>query len=425
MQCRATDEVHEKGKRQRAKRNGGRKLTLILLWLILLTVALVTSAPAEREPKHDGATNDSLFVNSLGMEFVPVPGTKLLFCKWETRVQDFETFVKETGHDATKGMYSVRNGSWERRGDVWNSPGFAQGPTHPVCGVSWDDAKAFCKWLTKKDRAAGLLGPNQEHRLPNDWEWSVAVGLNEAREGTPCRKCGMIPNVYPWNKGKGTWPPPKGAGNYCPSLNVDTFDWTSPVGLFEKNAYGLYDMGGNIWEWCEDKYRPPEEYRVLRGGCWDPSNRGGSQLSSYRYFNRPYARSCNYGFRCVLAPRAVTPGWEAEPIEATRDHPFASETKRVPQHAPGSFRFELADGSTVTGKPSFPSIVVTLSFGDITMLIDQIVAVQFSEEDPTAQIELRNGDTVKGKVKLGAFTVDVKGKTIPVDGSQVRSIRCP
>ena len=65
-----------------------------------------------------GATKDNPFVNSLGMKFVPVPGTQVLFCIWETRVKDFEAFVKEAGYD------------WHEK------PPFKQGPDHPVVRVS-------------------------------------------------------------------------------------------------------------------------------------------------------------------------------------------------------------------------------------------------------------------------------------------------
>ena len=91
---------------------------------------------------------------------------------------------------------------------------------------------------------------------------------------TPRDRQGKIKGVYPWGK---EWPPPRGVGNYAPSLKVDDFDQTSPVGSFKPNKFGLYDMGGNAWEWCEDqigKWRSdrvdpgnPKE-RVLRGNSW-------------------------------------------------------------------------------------------------------------------------------------------------------------
>ncbi len=249
--------------------------------------------------------------NSLGMGFVPVPGTDVLFCKWLTRVQDFEAFVQATGHDATGGMFSLRKGEWKQHGDTWKSPGFAQGPTHPVCGVSWDDAQAFCVWLTEKERGAGRLLADQAYRLPQDWEWSVAVGLQEARDGTPAEKSEKIPDVYPWGT---QWPPPRGAGNFAGEEAKDANwpkDWgvingyndgfprTSPVGSFKANQCGLFDMAGNLWEWCEDWYDNKQEYRVLRGGSWG-SDAPRYLLSSYRFRGLPGRRRANYGFRVVV-----------------------------------------------------------------------------------------------------------------------------
>jgi formylglycine-generating enzyme required for sulfatase activity len=259
----------------------------------------------------NGSQPVQTLTNSLGMEFVPVPGTEVLFCKWKTRVKDFEAFVKETGYDATNGMYSLKKSKWDKNGDTWNNPGFAQDGTHPVVGVSWDDAQAFCKWLTEKERKTGQLKAGQEYRLPKDWEWSVAVGLNEDKNGTPSEKNGKIDNVYPWGR---DWPPPNDAGNYA-GIEATGVDWphtwptikgfrdkysrTSPVGSFKVNKLGLFDLGGNTWEWCEDFYDGKSGARVLRGGSWDDCFSGGL-LSSFRHFYVPDTRSDIVGFRVVV-----------------------------------------------------------------------------------------------------------------------------
>src|ERR1039457_6616971 len=103
-------------------------------------------------------------------------------------------------------------------------------PIYPVVKVSWEDAKAFCRWLTEKERREGIIGSKYSYQLPRDWEWSVAVGLTESGEGTAENKDEKIPDVYPWGR---QWPPPYAAGNYDSSLGVDIFEWTSPVGSFE------------------------------------------------------------------------------------------------------------------------------------------------------------------------------------------------
>jgi eukaryotic-like serine/threonine-protein kinase len=141
--------------------------------------------------------------------------------------------------------------------------GFSQGPTHPVVGVNWNDAEEFCKWLTKSERSAGDLPQDREYRLPKDEEWSAAVGLKNEVGSTPEEKHGKI-ELYPWDipqKRDKSWPPPAGAGNYAED-EAKNGDWpsdfqviegyndgyprTSPVGSFEANFSGLYDMGGNV-----------------------------------------------------------------------------------------------------------------------------------------------------------------------------------
>jgi heme-degrading monooxygenase HmoA len=91
---------------------------------------------------------DRPWVNSLGMKFVSVASTQVLFSVWDTRVRDFETFVKSTGYDATGDMLSLGEDGYKQRGATWKEPGFSQGANHPVVGVSWNDAEEFCKWTS-------------------------------------------------------------------------------------------------------------------------------------------------------------------------------------------------------------------------------------------------------------------------------------
>src|ERR1700679_158761 len=91
------------------------------------------------------------------------------------------------------------------------------------------------------------------------------MGLTEKVFSTPKDNDGQIKNVYPWGT---QWPPPSGVGNYSESITNDGFVHTSPVGSFVADSYGLYDMGGNVWQWCEDKYDFEHDWHVLRGASW-------------------------------------------------------------------------------------------------------------------------------------------------------------
>jgi serine/threonine protein kinase len=226
-------------------------------------------------------------VNSLGQRFVPVGDVE--FCIWQTRVKDFEQFAQATN------LKSVR----------WRSPGFKQGPDHPVVNVTWQEAMAFCKWLTDKEHQEGVLPPNQFYRLPTDLEWSKAVGLPEEPQKTPAERDSVITDVYPWGT---AWPPPPGAGNYTGEETGsdiaikgynDGFAWSSPVGSFKPNKYGLYDMGGNVWQWCMDSWNEKSTAKVLRGASWYNGARQSSLLSSCRVHAVPDSTTDNYGFRIV------------------------------------------------------------------------------------------------------------------------------
>lgn len=225
------------------------------------------------------ATKDSPYQNSLGMKFVPVPGTEVLFSVWDTRVKDFAEFVT-TSHYDTEIDWPPR---YSDDKTSWKDPGFQQTGSHPVVNVTHGNAKAFCKWLTEKERKEGKITEGQEYRLPTDEEWSVAVGSG----------------IYPWGN---EWPPPKGSGNYDPALDVDSYENTSPVGSFASNRFGLCDMGGNVWQWCEGWWSSGSEaYRFLRGGSCFSSSKEDLLSSNRNYFRPTNDRHKTFGFRCVLA----------------------------------------------------------------------------------------------------------------------------
>jgi len=286
------------------------------------------------------ATREKPFENALGMKFVPVPivggptaGKQVLFSIWDTRAQDYEVFADET------------------KGEMPKLEGAEQEPTHPVVMVSWEDAQAFCQWLTEREQAAGRLPVGWRYRLPSDHEWSCAVELGgrENAAALPADKTKKIAGVFPWGT---QWPPPAGAGNYAgeemkPVVGVgkynfikgfisgyrDDFIGIAPVGSFTANRFGLFDMSGNVLQWCEDWFSQEQKDRVNRGSAWHYSDRN-NMLSSARSYTAPDRRTSTIGFRCVVAPvttapptSASVPGASRSPTTAataTTDQPFVN-----------------------------------------------------------------------------------------------------
>jgi serine/threonine protein kinase len=240
---------------------------------------------AARLEKSVGPALGQPFTNSLGMKFVPLGDIQISV--WETRVQDYEAFCRATGRH-------------------FEPTDFHQTATDPAVKVSWFDAMAFCKWLTEKEHNENLIEDKQAYRLPTDLEWSMAVGLINETGATPEMRDGKIKNEFPWGK---QWPPPNGAGNYA-AAGERRRAATMPVGSFKPNSIGLYDLGGNVWEWCIDTYKggnsaTGRDWGVLRGGSWATSNRLEMQ-SSYRNVVDRNDRDVIYGFRCVLATQSAS-----------------------------------------------------------------------------------------------------------------------
>lgn len=233
------------------------------------------------------------FENSLGMKFVPVPDTDILLCIHETRKGDYARFAAE--HPEIE--------------DDWKNPTELGLPVsdhddHPVVSVSWNDAKAFCAWLSERE--------NRTYRLPTDREWSVAAGIAdlEAIENTPEELHNQQIERYPWGN---TFPIPKGAGNFgdnslkekLPLRSVvndylDGYPATAPVMSFGADRLGLYDLGGNAREWCEDWFNSdPEMGKVMRGSSWSTYH-GPAFFLSHRGYRGPQYGHPTTGFRCVL-----------------------------------------------------------------------------------------------------------------------------
>jgi formylglycine-generating enzyme required for sulfatase activity len=165
----------------------------------------------------------------------------------------------------------------------------------PVEGVSWGDATNFCSRLTGRERQAGRLPTGYVYRLPTEAEWEYAC-----RAGTTTRfSFGDDPQLA--ELGKYAW------------FDGNSANQTHPVGGKAPNPWGLYDMHGNVWEWCLDwkavysggsvtdpKGSISGSAHVLRGGSW--FNLAWNCRSANRDFNFPDLLIGNRGFRLVLAP---------------------------------------------------------------------------------------------------------------------------
>ncbi|MFI5379164.1 MAG: formylglycine-generating enzyme family protein [Tepidisphaerales bacterium] len=314
--------------------------TLGMAMMLLVAAGWVVAADAA-EPAGQPAKELKLDLgNNVTMKLVLIPAGKFLMGSPETEkgryeaevqhevtiskpfymgithvtVDQFAAFVKDSqyltdaeigggaiGHEIVKGRFALKM----LEDCSWRKPTFEQKGDHPVVLVSWNDAKAFCDWLSK--RSGKTVG------LPTEAQWEYAC-----RAGTK--------TAYLWgdnpDDGKG-WAnvADQSFEKKLPNQELewksfrwhDGFVFTSPVGSFKPNAFGLYDMNGNAIQWCEDIFsespydkRPATDptgariggHRVIRGGSWgtDPA----LCRSAARDCSAPDDRDGNLGFRVVV-----------------------------------------------------------------------------------------------------------------------------
>ena len=329
------------------------KPSILLFLLVSPLVLACVSSPAQPAPK--------VFENSLGMAFVRLPAGEFLMGSdeipqalardypqneaWrfaelsdeapvhrvrisrpfflgqhEVTVGQFRRFVEASGHvsesiaDGTGGYgYNpAYDPAASKRGDLfegrdptysWRNPGFAQDDTHPVLNVTWNDAVAMSRWLSRKE--------GRRYRLPSEAEWEYACRAGSASRyysGNAPESLLQIANTFDAD-----------AAAYWPALRAqaqpgsDGHAFTAPVGSYRANAFGLYDMLGNAWEWTADWHDdayyaaspavdPPGpadgSVRVRRGGSWHTW--ALYSRCSYRNWNSPQTRYTLVGLRLLL-----------------------------------------------------------------------------------------------------------------------------
>ncbi|GAB4192961.1 MAG: formylglycine-generating enzyme family protein [Wenzhouxiangellaceae bacterium] len=223
--------------------------------------------------------------------------------RFEITLSQFQSFADATNYQSqTPCFHTGESGRWDPHlGATWQAPGFEQSGQHPVVCVSWDDAQQYIAWINQQ-------ADSNDYRLLTEAEWEYSAeagskgpywwGEDQADFCTYTNGADqMAAERYPdWNRA--------GACN-------DHHLYTAPVGYYQQsNAFGLYDLVGNVWEWVGDCYKDhlTDDYydheqgmahscekRVVRGGGWDY---GPLYLrTSYRGAWNPAHGFTNFGFR--------------------------------------------------------------------------------------------------------------------------------
>ncbi len=329
-----------------------RSVQCFLLILLLCPLLALSPSPAREPAEKDPPVKDAV-ANSIGQKLVLIPAGEFMMGTAETieeldtafpgynlkkrshlcddekthrvritkpfylgihevTIGQFKQFIKDADFKTEaerdgKGGYAidVKTGKFDKKPEFsWRNPGWVQTDNHPIVNVTWADAVAFCNWLSKKE--------GKTYRLPTEAEWEYAC-----RAGTKTRyhsgddpetliKVANIADASGEKLGKLQY---RDWAQFA-LKGSDGYTHTAPVGSFKPNAFGLYDMHGNVWEWCSDWYgedyyskspaedpKGPERggMRVRRGGAWHTFPLW--VRASFRNNNTPESRYFNLGFR--------------------------------------------------------------------------------------------------------------------------------
>jgi len=243
----------------------GRALCLSLVILPFLGLGcqpISSTSPVEKLPE--------MRTNSLGMKLLLLPSGRFMMGSPTTELQrkfNERLHPVTLSHPFYMGAYEVTQKEWKHV--MGNEPSFFKGENLPVETVSWNEAQLFCQRLTQQERSSGHISGSCRYRLPTEAEREYAC-----RAGTTTTfNTGMTLDATQANI--------NGETPY-PGTKTSLFrKRTLPVGSFPPNAWGLYDMHGNVYEWCQDYWSgypegeitdpfptTPHKRRVYRGGAW-------------------------------------------------------------------------------------------------------------------------------------------------------------
>jgi formylglycine-generating enzyme required for sulfatase activity len=222
------------------------------------------SSEEESSREHDPRAKAELPVHDVTVR-------SFALAKHDVTRAEFGRFVSETGYDATGGCYLFDGETFGMDASKdWRNPGFKQSDRDPVVCVNWDDAHAYISWLSGKT--------GHPYRLPSEaeWEYAARAGTTTARfwGDDAGKQCSYANGADQSTKAQ------------FPSWHVadctDGYAFTAPVGTFQPNSWGLYDMLGNVWQWTEDCWNdsytgaPSDGSVWLSGDCVKRIARGGS-----------------------------------------------------------------------------------------------------------------------------------------------------
>ena len=219
--------------------------------------------------------------------------------KYEVTVGEYRRFVETIGYEGESGCSVWTGKQWEEeKGRSWRDPGYRQSERDPAVCVNWQDARAYAEWLSRQTGKAYRLLSEAE------WEYVVRAGTTTARywgerETGQCRYENGADQTLKRHHGE-----------WRVAACDDGHYRTTPVGSYQANSFGLYDMLGNVWEWVQDCWN--ESYtgapsdgrawdsgdcsrRILRGGSWGSEPR--ALRSAYRGSNTSDFRNYINGFR--------------------------------------------------------------------------------------------------------------------------------